>query len=74
MVRIDYQDALDNDGFTPEPATIQVAVTIAGDEVSVDFTGTDAQRRGSINSVLSHYALGNRVCLPLCAWARYPGE
>ena len=46
-----YQDALDNDGFTPEPANIQVAVTIAGDEVSVDFTGTDDQRRGSINSV-----------------------
>ena len=46
-----YQDVLDDDGLTPEPATIQVAVTIADDEVSVDFTGTDAQRRGSINSV-----------------------
>ena len=46
-----YQDALDNDGFTPDPATIHVAVTIDGDKVSVDFTGTDDQRRGSINSV-----------------------
>jgi N-methylhydantoinase B len=46
-----YQDALDDDGLTAEPVTICVSVTISGDEASVDFTGTDAQRRGSINAV-----------------------
>ena len=46
-----YQDALDDDGLTPEPVKICVSVTISGDEALVDFSGTDAQRRGSINAV-----------------------
>ena len=46
-----FEDALDNDGLTEEPAVIRVAVTICNDHVTVDFTGTDAQRSGSINAV-----------------------
>ena len=46
-----YQDALDDDGLTPEPINICVSLTISGEEASVDFTGTDSQRRGSINAV-----------------------
>ena len=46
-----YQDTLDDDGITTEPVTIQVSITISGDEARVDFSGTDAQRRGSINAV-----------------------
>jgi N-methylhydantoinase B len=46
-----FEDALDNDGFTGEPAVIRVAITIDGEQATVDFSGTDAQRPGSINAV-----------------------
>ena len=46
-----FEDALDNDGFTKEPAVIRVVVSIFNDRVTVDFTGTDLQRPGSINAV-----------------------
>lgn len=46
-----FEDALDNDGFSEEPAVVRVAVTIEGEQVTVDFSGTDAQRPGSINAV-----------------------
>ena len=34
-----------------EPARITVAVTVAGDEITFDFTGTDHQRLGNVNAV-----------------------
>ncbi len=46
-----FEDALDNDGFTEEPAVIRVAIMIEDEQVTVDFSGTDAQRPGSINAV-----------------------
>ena len=44
------------DSFGPEPSQqvashIQVAITIAGDSVTADFTGTDGQRPGNVNAV-----------------------
>ena len=47
-------DVLDSTGAAPDqqrPARIAVAVTVAGDEVSVDFAGTDPQARGNVNAV-----------------------
>jgi N-methylhydantoinase B len=49
--RYRFEDALDNDGFSEEPAVIRVVVTIDGEQAMVDFSGTDAQRPGSINAV-----------------------
>ena len=46
-----FEDALDDDGFTEEFATIRVAIMIEDEQVTVDFSGTDAQRPGSINAV-----------------------
>ena len=46
-----FEDALDNDGVTEEPAIIRVTITISKEQITVDFTGTDAQRAGSINAV-----------------------
>jgi N-methylhydantoinase B len=40
---------LDNDGVGDEPVRIKVAVEVLGDEVRVDFTGTDPQMRGGMN-------------------------
>ena len=46
-----FEDEMDNDGFSEEPATIRVAITIEREQALVDFSGTDVQRPGSINAV-----------------------
>lgn len=49
-----YHDFLDNDGIDLErPVRIEVAVTVDGDAVHVDFTGTDPQLRGPFNCMPS---------------------
>jgi N-methylhydantoinase B/oxoprolinase/acetone carboxylase alpha subunit len=44
-------DVLDSTGPEQPPATIEVRVTIDGDEITFDFTGTDPQRAGNVNAV-----------------------
>jgi N-methylhydantoinase B len=51
--RHEFTDYLDDDGIDVDPIPIQVAVTVAGDQVEVDFTGSAPQVKGAINSVLS---------------------
>ncbi len=46
-----FEDRLDDDGVSDEPAIIRVAVTVSGDEVEVDFAGTCGQREGGVNAV-----------------------
>jgi N-methylhydantoinase B/oxoprolinase/acetone carboxylase alpha subunit len=49
-----WSDVIDTVGPRPEQQTstpITVAVTVDGDEVSFDFTGTGAQRPGNVNAV-----------------------
>jgi N-methylhydantoinase B len=46
-----FEDFLDSDGIDPEPIKIAVTVTINGDEAVVDFDGSTAQVRGSVNTV-----------------------
>ncbi len=46
-----FEDALDDDGFTEKSAVIKVAITIEGRKATIDFSGTDLQRPGSINAV-----------------------
>ncbi len=49
--RYECEDALDNDGFSEQPAVIRVTIIIEEEQVTVDFSGTDVQRPGSINAV-----------------------
>ncbi len=49
-----FEDVLDSCGPRPEqqrPARVAVRVTVAGEDVTVDFTGTDGQRPGNVNAV-----------------------
>jgi N-methylhydantoinase B len=46
-----FHDFMDDDGVDPEPARIEVAVTLDGGRAMVDFSGTSAQRSGGINAV-----------------------
>ncbi|HRP77821.1 MAG TPA: hydantoinase B/oxoprolinase family protein [Aquamicrobium sp.] len=57
------EDSIDDDGFTDEPRTVRVRVTIADDEIVVDFTGTDAQLRSNLNAPLSSTISAALSCL-----------
>lgn len=45
-----HETWLDNDGEGDQPIPIKVKVIIAGDEITVDYTGIADQAKGSINS------------------------
>src|SRR5262249_13935807 len=42
----EFEDFVDNDGVTDEPLRIRVRITIAGEEMSVDFAGSGDQVQG----------------------------
>jgi N-methylhydantoinase B len=46
-----FTDYLDNDGFSDEHVPITVAVTVRGDTLTADFSGSAPQTRGNINTV-----------------------
>jgi N-methylhydantoinase B len=46
-----FQDYMDDDGLSDEHLVIQATVTVTGDVMHVDFTGTAPQRPSSINAV-----------------------
>ncbi len=48
-----FEDYLDDDGVTDDPVKIAVAITVRGDELKADFTGTGAQVLGPLNARLS---------------------
>ncbi len=49
-----FEDVLDSTGESDDqqhPARIVVTVTVRGDHITFDFTGTDPQRAGNVNAV-----------------------
>lgn len=46
-----YADALDDNGISPERVEIRVAVTIKGEQATVDFTGSAPQQPTGVNAV-----------------------
>ena len=48
-----FTDYMDSDGVGGPPVKLQVSVTVKGDGLTVDFTGTSPQVRGAINNTLS---------------------
>ena len=47
------EDFLDDDGVSDRPIRIAVTIRIRGDKAEVDFSGSDPQVRGSVNSVFA---------------------
>lgn len=45
----EFTDYLDDDGFEDRRVPIRLKITVAGDTISYDFTGTSPQIRGSMN-------------------------
>ncbi len=48
-----FQDALDDNGFATEPVPITATMTVEGDAVRVDFTGSAPQQAGPVNCPLA---------------------
>lgn len=44
-----FEDVLDDDGFGHENVVVCVKVTLRGDEITLDFTGTAPQVKGNVN-------------------------
>lgn len=61
-----YRSELQTDGLLDTPITIKLSLTIEGDSITADFTGTDAQVDRAINCALCYtYAMvmyGVKVC------------
>ena len=45
-----FEDFLDDDGFSDEPVRIACTICIDGDNAVVDFTASDSQTRGGVNA------------------------
>lgn len=48
-----FEDYVDDDGISPDPIRIAVRLSVSGDRVIVDFTGTSSQAAGPINCTLN---------------------
>jgi len=46
----EFTDYMDDDGITLEPVRVHLKITVAGDEITYDFTGTSPQVRGALNN------------------------
>ena len=53
MAHTSTREQILDDGAKGGPYTLKLAMTVAGDEVTFDFTGTDPQIEGPINAPLS---------------------
>lgn len=49
-----YRSTVEADGLPGAPTHIECAITVAGDEMTVDYTGTSSQVPGPINCVLNY--------------------
>lgn len=58
-----FTDYMDSDGVGGPPVRLQVEITVAGDELRADFTGTDPQVSGAINNTLSFTSSVVALCV-----------
>lgn len=49
-----YRSTLDLDGMPDDPIHLEVTVTVAGDEITVDYAGTSAQIVSAMNVVMNY--------------------
>ena len=48
--RYEFEDCMDDDGVTARRVRIRAAVEVAGDEITIDLSGSDDQTAGPVNS------------------------
>jgi N-methylhydantoinase B len=64
-----FVDHIDSDGFTDDPIPIKVAITVEGDGLVVDYTGSSPQVKAALNSTLS-YTHSNTYLSVRCVLSR----
>jgi N-methylhydantoinase B len=67
-----FEDRLDDDGVSDEPVRIAVEITVKGEEVTADFTGSSPQRAAPINCSLSMTTAVVHYCLVAAVGADLP--
>ena len=68
------EDAIDDDGLGGGPFPLRVGVTIAGDEMVADFTGTHPAVAGPVNSTKSGLVSGVRTVFKAVTDPSEPGS
>ena len=58
-----FVDYMDSDGVAVRPVKLQATITIAGDSLTADFTGSDPQVQGALNNTLSFTASVVYLCV-----------
>jgi N-methylhydantoinase B len=58
---------LDSDGHSDEPVPFEIVVRVEGSDVTVDFSGAPAQRRGPINCTVPKTVAVSRVAIGMIA-------
>lgn len=58
-----YRDCLDNDGNSLDPVWIDVCLTVAGSDVTIDFSGSDPPVRGAFNAPRLTTVAASRIAL-----------
>ena len=69
-----FEDHIDDDGFDSGPIPIRVKLTVAGDSLSADFTGTSDQVRSALNATLSFTKSGVYTALKCVMHADIPSN
>lgn len=72
--RYSFSDALDNDGQTEDRLPITVTMTVAGDNLTADFTGTAPAVAGNLNAVPAIVQSAVVYCLRCVAAAQLETE
>ena len=65
-----FEDWIDDDGLTDTPIRIHAAITVAGEAMTVDLTGSGPQALGPINATLA--SAGSAVSYAVMACADQP--
>ena len=61
--RWQFEDFLDGDGIDPGPVRFFVTLTIQGDSLTIDFTGSSPEVRGAINCVYPFTLSASLACV-----------
>ena len=67
-----YTDYMDDDGISATPVKITVTVRVRGDAVEIDFTGSDPQVRGSVNTNFAITMSAVYYCIRTLAREQFP--
>ena len=68
------EDYVDSDGFSEDPVTVKVRLTVSGSRIHVDLTGSDPVTVGPINFALRQHRLGDLLLAEVLLEPRRTGQ